>query len=129
MFGNATINANFLFFSIFLLELFARHLDRHLPKFGAHRSRLRCYDDARWVTLPDLSFVIRNRRSTVPGPTPSALLALPLTRFFSEPTTISDVLLAAGEVMRSPRTASTASAERSGTTLGPVCLTADRPKS
>ena len=98
MFGNATIDANYLFFSSFILEPIVRHLGRHLPKFGVHRSRLiRCYD-ARWVTLPDLSFVIINRLSTVPGPTPSALLALPRTRFCSEPTNMSDAFAAVWEV-------------------------------
>ena len=110
-----------VFSSLFLLEPIIRHLDRHLPIFGVHRSRLRYYD-ARWVTLPNLSFLIRNRRSTVPGPTPSALLALPLTRFCGEPTKMSNVFAAAREVMRSLRTASMASAARSGPNL------ADRPK-
>ena len=127
MIGNATQSTKVIVFCFcFLLEPIVRHLDRHLPKFGVHRSRLRCY--ARWVTLPDLSFVIRNRRSTVSGPTPSALLALPLTRFCSEPTNLLDVCAAVREVMRSLRTAPTASTVRSGPTLGPVCLAADRPK-
>ena len=41
---------------------------------------------------------------------------------------MSDVFAAAREVMRSLRAAPTASAARSGPTLGPVCLAADRPK-
>ena len=127
MFGDATVDANYLFLSTFLLEPIVRYPDRHLPKFGVHRSRLRCYDE-RWMTLPDLSFIIRNRRRTVPGPTPSALLALPLTCFCGEPTNMSDVFAAAWEVMRSLRTASRASATRSGPTLGLICLAADRPK-
>ena len=121
VFGNATIDKQCCFFPIFLLEFIVRHLDRHLPKFCVHRSRLRCYD-ARWVTLPNLSFFIINRRSIVPGPTPSALLALPLTSFYSELTNMSDVFAAAREVMRSLCTASTASAACFESILGPVCL-------
>ena len=127
MCGNTIVDANHLLFSIFLLEPIVRHLDRHLPKFCVHRSRLRCYDE-RWMTLPDLSFIIRNRRRTVLGPTPSALLALPLTCFCGEPTNMSGVFAAAWEVMRSLRTASRAFATRSGPTLGPICLVGDRPK-
>ena len=107
---------NTVFSPFLLLEPIVRHFDRHLPKFGVHRSRLRCYD-ARWMTLPDLSFVIRNRRRTVPGPTPSSLLALPLTCFCSKPTNMSNVLAAVWEVIRSLCTASRASAARSAGSL------------
>ena len=127
MFVDATIDKNYCVFSIILLESFEINIDRHLPNFGVHRSRLGYYD-ARWVTLPNLSSLIRNRRSTVPGPTPSALLALPLTSFCSEPTNMLDVFAAAREVMRPLRTDSTASDAPSGGTLGPVCLAADRPR-
>ena len=100
-------------------------ISQHL--FGVHRSRLRYYD-AGWVTLPNLSFFIINRRSTEPGPTPSVLLALPLGCFGSEPTNMWDIFAAAMEVMRTLGTASTTCGVRSGPTLGPECLAADRPK-